>query len=212
MSLLVLLAACSRTGTLSGQIAAGTPGSQGVRAVIWVIPVGETFDREWQPTLEAFQEAVRPALERQRAAERGAEQARRTWDRAVAVQGASGVGLSQWNKSTAGRRAERGLWADVQRTAVAAFEAQQRVRKIHTRQSEQAEAMLKRYASHEVLSDADGRYVITQLRPGRAFLYARLRLADRDITWFRPIEVQAGMQQLDLPESSAGGWPFASGA
>jgi hypothetical protein len=176
-----------------------------------VVPLGEAFDREWGPALDAFREALRPALERQRAAERVAEQARRTWDRAVAVQGTSGVGLSQWNKSTAGRRAERGLWAEVQRTSVSAFEARQRVLQILSRQSQQAEAMLKRYASHEVMSDGDGRYLVTQLRPGRAYLYARLRVSDRDITWFRLVEVRAGPQQLDLAESGSGGWPFAPG-
>jgi hypothetical protein len=214
LSLSLLVAACGRTASVGGQVQVeGTPapGKEMPRATVWLIPASDIFEGEWRSFVAALREALQPALERQRAAEHVAAQARRTWDRAVAVQGASGVGLSQWNRSTAGRHAERQLWSQVQRTSVAAFEARQRVLQTLARQSDQARDMLRRYASQEVVSNADGGYIVTKVRPGKAYLYASLRLPDRELTWFRLIEVRPGMQQVDLAERQVGGWPFAPG-
>ncbi len=210
---LLFLVACSPTGTVTGRISIESgPIQQGAAgARVFVIPAGEAFEREWQPTVDGYREVVRPALERQRAAERAAEQARRTWDRAMATPAVSGISLSQWNRSAAGRQWERQLWTRVQRTAIAAYEARQQALQVLSRQSERAQALLQRYAIREVTSGEEGQYLITELRPGKAYLFARLKLPDRDVIWFRLVELTGGRQQVDLTERDAGGWPFAPG-
>ncbi len=210
---LLLLAGCSPNGTLTGRISLESgPSPRGVAgASVFLIPAGEAFEREWQPTVDGYRDVLRPALERQREAERVAEQARRTWDRAMATPGVSGVSLTQWNRSAAGRNWERQLWTQVQKTSVAAYEARQEALRVLSRQSQRAQTLLQRYAIREVTSGEDGRYQITQLRRGKTYVFARLKLADREVTWFRLVELTGGKQQLDLTERDAGGWPFAPG-
>lgn len=209
---LLLLGACTRSASLDGVVwlERGPGTGPAPRITVRLVPESEAFLREWQAALAAFQEAVRPLLEQQQAADRTAEQARRTWDRAVATPGASGVGLTQWNRSTAGRRWERELWGEVRRTSRLAAAARQRVEALVARHATEAEALLVRHATREAVADETGRYILTQVPPGKAHVYARVRLQDRDLVWFRPVELGSGRQRLDLSERSVGGWPFAA--
>jgi hypothetical protein len=120
------------------------------------------------------------------------------------------VGLSQWNRSAAGRRWERELWGEVRRTALLAAAARQRVQAAVARHAAEAEALLLRHATHETASDETGRYILTQVPPGKAHVYARLQLAEREFIWFHGMQLGGGRHRLDLSEHNTGGWPFSA--
>ncbi len=210
---LLLLGGCARSASLDGEVrlergSGGAGPAPGI--TVRLVPESEPFRSEWQAAVAAFQAAAAPLVEQQRAADRLAEQARRAWDRAVATPGTSGVGLSQWNRSAAGRRWERELWGEVRRTSLLAAAARQRVQAVAARHAAAAESLLLRHATHETVSDETGQYILAQVPPGKAYVYARLQLPEREFIWFRIVEIGSGRHRLDLSERSAGGWPFAA--
>ncbi len=207
---ILLLAACARSATLEGEVRwERPPDVPAARVTVRLVPESEAFLREWSAAVEAFQTALRPAQEQQRAAERLAERARQAWDRAVATSGTSGVGLSQWNRSAAGRRWERALWREVRRTSRLAAAARKRLEALAAEHGAQAELLLLRHATREVVTDAEGRYILTGLPAGKVHLYARLPVGERGLVWLRAMELRPGRHRLDLSEQTAGGWPFA---
>ena len=204
----LVLGACSRTGTLYGDVSAqARPGEAtranriNVRAVLFT----ETFEKDWAAAVAAFQVEVAPARRSRKAAADSADEARLAWDQALAVRrsGAS-------RRSNLPRTSARGqmLWDQMLAANRLLGKAKSRVWEIARKHDVQAEALLERHSTERVLTDENGHYVLAGLPTGKVYLYARFTVGEEIWIWFRLFEVRTGAQRVDLTEVNRGGWPF----
>jgi len=214
--LLVLLftaAGCSRSGALSGDVVVRTaPGElmRGARIGVQIVTSTEAFEREWADAIAAFRHEVAPAADAQKAVEQKAEQARLAWTRALTARGKDRARGGQWTLSLRDTNAagSQELWRNVRATEGLVFQARKRVEEIVRAHDAQAVTLLDKHATQRVQTDETGRYVLVKIPSGKAYLAARLRADKAQFVWFIPVQVQGGVQQLDLTEQNQGGWPF----
>ena len=88
------------------------------------------------------------------------------------------------------------------------FEAKKRVWEVAVRHGVLAEALLDKHKAQQVQTDASGHYVLAGLPAGKIYLHARFVVGNQTFTWFRPVEVRRGAQQVDLTQANSSGWPF----
>jgi hypothetical protein len=208
LSIFLLFSACSRSGGLLGDVTARLPSGEvvrGSRIHVRLIPSTEAFERDWAQAITLFRQEVAPAVEEQKAAEHKAEEARLTWDHALTAGSKAGARSRRFRSSAPAQR----LWRDVRATESLAFQARKRVREIVRKHEEEADTLLDKYATQRVQTDQNGHYALVKIPAGKANIYARFQEKNTTFTWFVPIQVNAGVQSVDLTQENQGGaWPF----
>ena len=213
LATVLILCGCSRSGTLSGEVAFRTPSgdvTRGARISVFLVQPSEAFEREWADVVTAFRQEVVPAAEAQKVAMRQAEEARLAWDRTLTARGRSGARRSQWTLTLrdASAASSPPLWRNVRGTEALAFQAQKRLWEIIRRHEELAHALVEKHATQRVQTDEAGHYVIVKVPVSKVYIYARLREGKADFVWFLPIKVQAGTQRADLTQDNQRDWSF----
>lgn len=205
--LLVILlgsAACSRSGAVSGEVAVpALPGKENPAAHLRVqaIPATAAFEREWATALADFRRELEPVRRAAQEVAEALDRARRAWDRAVAMPRGR-----HRDPRASGR--ERTLWRQVREAEQRLHQARRREDEVVRQHDLTGMAVLDRDTAQEVLTDAAGHYVVARLPAGTVYVYTRLVVGGRPLVWFRPLQVRGGLQQADLTEANAGGWPF----
>jgi len=208
---LVFLAACSRSGTLYGDILVQTRSGTVDRAPrinVLAIPATEVFEREWAAAVAAFLAEVGPARRAQKAATDAAQEVRLAWDKSLAARGSGRGGTSRRIRLSWMSTQDRQVWSQVLAAEDRVFKAKGRVWEIARKHDLLAVALLDKYTAQRVLTDENGHYVLAGVPGGKGYLYARFPIGERTLVWFRPVEVRGRPQQVDLTEANAGGWPF----
>ncbi len=206
----LILAACSQSGSFSGDVIVPIPPGEtnpGAHISVTVIRSTETFTHDWATALSAYQTEVEPARKAQQAAAASLEEARLEWDQALAARHTSGV--SRRFRGTLASARERQLWEQLRAAERVLFKAKRRVWEVARRHDGQADSLIANHALQRVQTDVSGHYVLADLPAGKNFLYARVLVRDQTLVWFLPVLVRSGAQRLDLTEANRGGWPFA---
>jgi hypothetical protein len=211
MAGVLLLAACSRSGTIFGDIFVQTPAGDLKRAArleVRAVPSTRAFESEWATAIAAYQAELDPALQAQKAAASSAEDAKLEWDKALAARGAalSRAGRRNWSRGSSPRVQE--LWRQMRAAENALFQAKKRVWEIAARHGVLGESLLDRHKAQQVQTDADGHYVLPGLPAGKVHVYAQFVVGSQTFTWFRPVQVRRGALRVDLTQANSGGWPF----
>ena len=211
--LLFVVAGCSRSGALSGDVLVRTASGElvrGARIGVQLVSSTDSFEREWADAIALFRQEVAPAADAQRAAEQKAEQARLAWTRALTARGKERSRGSQWTLSLrdTGTTGSQELWRSVRATEGQVYHTRKRVEEITRKHDAQAVTLLDKHATQRVQTDETGRYVLVKIPPGKAYLAARVSVDKRQFVWFMLLQIQGGAQQLDLTDQNQGGWPF----
>lgn len=208
---LVFLAACSRSGTLYGDIfvhaRSGTV-DRAARINVLAIPATEAFEREWASAVAVFQAEVGPARQAQKAASDSAEEVRLAWDKSLAARGAGRTSTSRRIRLSWMSTQDRQAWNQVLAAEDRLFKVKRRVWEIARKHDLLAVALLERYTAQRVLTDENGHFVLAGVPRGKGYLYARFPVGESTLVWFRAVEVRGRPQQVDLTEANVGGWPF----
>lgn len=207
----LVLAACSRPGTLYGDIfvqARSGKVDRAARIKVLAVPATEGFDRDWASAVAAFQVEVGPVRQTRKAAADSVEEARLAWDKSLAARGTARMGASRRIKLSWLSTQDRQQWHQMLAAEDRLFKAKNRVWDIARRHDVQAMSLLDKHAAQRVLTDENGHYVLAGLPAGKAYLYARFTVGEKTLVWFRPVEVRGRPQQVDLTEANTGGWPF----
>jgi hypothetical protein len=204
------LAACSRSGTVYGDIVVQTrPGKvdRAARINVLGVPATQGFERDWASAVAAFQVEIGPARQAWKAAADSAEEARLAWDKSLAARGGARPGTSR--RSRRGMSAqERHLWNQMRAAEDRVFKAKSRMWETARRHDALAVALLQKHTEQRVLTDENGHYVLAGLPAGKGYVYARFTVGDRTLVWFRSVEVRGRPRQVDLSEANVGDWPF----
>jgi hypothetical protein len=211
MAGVLVLAACSRSGTIFGDIFVQTPSGDVKRAArieVRAVPSTKAFEREWAIAIAAFQAELEPVLQRQKAAASSAEEAKLEWDKALAARNATVSRGIRRNRSRGPSPRVQELWKQMRAADDALFQAKKRVWEVAVKHGTLGEALLDRHKAQQVQTDADGHYVLPGLPAGKVHLYAQFVVGSQTFTWFRPVQVRRGAQQVDLTQANSGGWPF----
>ncbi len=167
LAVALALAACSRSGSLTGQVVASASREQGNPAAhisVMAVPDTDAFERDWAAAVDGFQQEMRPARSVQAAADTAMEQARWAWD-----QNLTGP------RSPRIRSRERALRAAEARLV----QATRQVELVAQRHEREAVALLERHAVLQAQTDEDGRYVLAGLPTGPVYVYAGLTAGGR---------------------------------
>jgi hypothetical protein len=204
---IAVLSACSRTGTVMGDIVVTTPAGHEQRAAhttVLAIHATKTFEDEWRTTVAAFEEELAPARRSRDEAARSLELARVAWTKAV---GTTPAGSRRRHGVVASGR-QRDLWAGVRAAEKRLAAAERHMRDIGQRHDPLGTAVLERHATQRIETDATGHYVLAALPTGPVYLYARLTVPRQTFLWFKSVTVRRDILRLDLRNANAGGWPF----
>jgi hypothetical protein len=200
LALVLLLAACSRSGSLYGDLVVPSPrghGTAAARVDIKGVPVTDAFVRDWAAATAAFQTEVAPVRKVEAAAASALEKARWAWDQALAA--------PRNRQKYARIRAREQVLRAAERRLV---EARRQVEEVARRHGGEAVALLDRHAALHVQTDGAGHYVLAGLPTGPAYVYVQVAAGRQRWVWFRSVQVRPGAQQVDLTEANSGGWPF----
>lgn len=201
---LLALVACSRSGSLYGDVSVSAPpraGNPAARLSLRLIPITPGFERDWTAIQAAFQEAMAPVQRTKVEAAAALEQARLAWDRSLAAP----RGRHQSPEAAA---RQRELWRQVRGAEQHLTLANGRVRDVGRTYDLRGIALMEQHTAQLVQTDETGHYLVAALPAGASYLYARLAVGDRTLVWFRRVQMQSGMQRMDLSEANSGGWPF----
>ena len=210
-AVLVFLAACSRSGTLYGDILVQTPSGsldRAARITVLAVPATEAFEREWASAVAAFQFEVGPARQAQKAATTSAEEVRLAWDKSLAARGSGRTCASRRVRLSWMSTQNRQAWSQVLAAEDRLFKVKRRVWEIARKHDLLAVALLDRHTAQRVLTDEKGHYVLAGVPGGKGYLYARFPAGERTLVWFHAVEMRGRPQQVDLTEANIGGWPF----
>ncbi len=210
-AIVLTLAACSRSGTIAGDIFVQTPRGEVnpvARISVSAIPPTQVFEHDWAAALAAFEAEVEPARKAQQAAADSVEEARLAWDRALAAGRTAGAGANRRHRGPRTTARERQLWEQLRAAEHALFQAKRRVWEVARKHDGQADSLLAKHIAERVETDADGHYVLAGFPAGKTILYVRVPVRDQILIWFLPVLVRAGVQRVDLNEANRGGWPF----
>jgi hypothetical protein len=208
---LVFLAACSRSGTLYGDIFAQTRSGTVERAArinVLAIPATEAFEREWASVVAAFRVEVGPARQAQQAATDSVQEVKLAWDKSLTARGSGRTGASRRVRLSWMSTQDRQAWSQVLAAEDRLFKVKRRVWEIARKHDLLALALLDRHTAQRVLTDENGHFVLASVPGGKGYLYARFPVGERTLVWFRAVEVRRRPQQVDLTEANIGGWPF----
>jgi hypothetical protein len=203
----VLAAACSRTGSITGDIVVATAsGSEqrGAYVSIIVVRATEAFEQEWRGAVAAFERELGPARRTRDEAARLLEDARMAWSKAVGMTPAGG--RRTHGALASGRQRE--LWAAVRAGESRLAAAESRMREIGRKHDPLAAAVVEKHAAGRVETDASGNFVLAGLPAGPVHLYSRMTVGKRTFVWFRPVTVWGRMERMNLTAANAGGWPL----
>lgn len=201
---ILLLAACSRSGTLSGDVivqAPAGPENPVARLKIRAVAATEAFEQDWAAALRTFQEELEPARRARQEAVTSLDRAKLAWDRALTA--------SRGRHRDFQVAQSRDLWRQVLAGQQRVFATQRREREVAHRHDQRAVALLERYMVQEVQTDASGHYVMAGLPTGPTYLYTRLTVGQRRFFWLHRVQVRGGAQKVELTEENSTRWPFA---
>lgn len=201
---LLVCAACSRSGTLSGDVVVQVPpgkGNPAARLSIRAVPATAAFERDWAAALTAFQEELESARRAAQEAAAAVDQAKLAWDRALAAPHGR-------RRDPRAASRERDLWRQVLAAQQRMSAARRREGEVAHRHNLRAVALLERHTAQEVRTDGTGHYVMGGLPAGATYLYARVTAGERTVVWLHRVQVRAGVQQVNLTEANSGHWPF----
>lgn len=204
-AMLLLCAACSRSGSLSGEVVVQVPSGKenpAARLSIRAVPATTAFEQDWAAALTAFQAELESARRAEREAAAATDQAKLAWDRALAAP------HSRRRDPRAAAR-ERDLWRQVVAAQQRMSAARRREAEVVHRHDLRAVALLERHTAQEVRTDGTGHYVMGGLPAGATYLYARVTAGARTVIWMHRVQVRAGVQRVNLTEENSGHWPFA---
>ncbi len=207
----LILTACSRSGTLYGDIFVQTRSGNVDRAArinVRGVPATQDFERDWASAVTAFQVEAGPARQAWKAAADSAEEARLAWDKSLAARGRPRPSASRRIRPSRMSTQDRHLWNQMIAAEDRLFKAKSRVWEIARWHEALAVALLDKYTAQRVLTDENGHYVLAGLPAGKGYVYSRFTVGDRTLVWFRSVEVRGRPQQVDLSEANIGGWPF----
>ena len=206
--MVLVLIACSRSGTISGDVSARASqegGNPVARISVSAVRPTEAFERDWAAGLEAFQAEVELARAAQRSAAASLEEARLAWDRVLA---AGRAGAHRRQRTLRMSLREQQLWQRLRAAERVAFLAERRVWETALKYDAQADSLLVKHTAQRVQTDANGHFVLAGLPAGKTFLYTRILVRNEVQVWFVPVVVRPGVQQLDFTEANRGEWPF----
>ncbi len=198
----LVLAACSRSGSLYGDVFVQAPAGDVKRAArinVKVIPSTQAFDRDWAQAVAAFQEELKAVRQSESEAAFSADQARLAWTKVLAAR------RGKYPRTLA---RERDMWNQVRAAEEALFRARKRLWDVALKHEVSGESLVEKHRAQVIQTDENGHYVLTGLPVGKAFLYVRFPVGSRDVVWFRPVQVRVGAGRVDLTDSNKGGWPF----
>lgn len=204
--ILLVCVSCARTGTVSGTVTVPVRSGRenpAARLRVRAIPATAAFERDWETVLADFHRELEPVRRTSQEVAAALGQARLAWDRAVATRRDG-----HWSPQAGGQ--ERVLWRELIEAERRLHQARRREEEVIHRHDLLGVAVLDRHATQEVLTDASGEFLVAGLPTGTAYLYTRLVVEGRDLVWFRPVRVRAGVQRMDLTEATLGDWPFVS--
>jgi hypothetical protein len=208
---LLILAACSRSGTLYGDVFIPTRSGEVQRVArinVLAVPDTQGFEREWAGVVAAFQEEVEPARQAQKLVADSAEAAKLAWDKSLAGRKRGRTAGSRRTRPSQLSTQDRNLWDQMLAAEDRLFKAKSRVGEIAHKHDAQARSLLDRHMAQRVLTDENGHYILAGVPAGKGYVYARVTVGDRTLVWFRPVEVHSLPQQVDLTAANSGGWPF----
>lgn len=207
----LILAACSRSGTVYGDVFIPAHSGEVQRAArinVLAVPATEGFEREWSGVLAVFQEEVEPARQAQKVAADSAEAAKLAWDKSLAGRAKVRTAANRRIRLSQMSTQDRHLWNQMLAAENRLFKAKSRVKEIARKHDAQATSLLDRHMAQRVLTDENGHYILAGVPAGKAYVYARFTVGDRTLVWFRPVHVRSRPQQVDLTAANSGGWPF----
>jgi hypothetical protein len=143
--LVLTLAACSRSGSLLGDVFVQTPPGEvnpAARISVSVIGTAELFAHDWAAALAAFQAEIEPARKSQRAVAVAVEEVRLAWDRALATGRGGRAGASQGHRGPRTSPRERRLWEQLRAAERVLFEAKRRVWEVVRKHDGQADSLV----------------------------------------------------------------------
>ena len=202
MAGVLIMAACSRSGSLYGDVFVHAPAGDVKRAArtnVRVIPSTQAFERDWARAVAAFQEELKAFRHAESEAAFSADQARLAWTKALAAR------RGKYPRTLA---RERDLWNQVRAAEDVLFKARKRLWDVALKHEVSAESLVEKYRTQLVQTDENGHYVLPGLPVGKANLYVRFPVGSRDVVWFRPVQVRVGAERVDLTDANKGGWPF----
>jgi hypothetical protein len=208
---LLALTACSRSGTIFGDIFVQVPSGDVKRAArieMRAVPSARAFESEWAAAIVAFQAELEPVLQAQKAAASSAEEAKLEWDKALAARNAAVSRASRRNRSHGPSPRVQELWRQMRAAENVLFQAKKRVWEVAVKHGVLGESLLDKHKAQQVQTDADGHYVLPGLPAGIVYLYARFVVGTQTLIWFRPVQVRRGALRVDLTQANSGGWPF----
>lgn len=207
VTIALLSSACSRTGSVTGEIVVTTPAGSEQRAAhatVLAIQATSAFESDWRAALAAFEEELAPARKARDEAVQSLEDARVAWTKAV---GTTPAGSRRTHGVLVSAR-HRELWAAVRAAEIRLTTAESRMREIGQRHDPLGIAVVERHVTQRIEADAIGHYVFAALPAGPVYLYTRLTVARQPHLWFKSVTIRPGIEHLDLISTNAGGWPF----
>jgi hypothetical protein len=202
----LLLAACSRSGDLSGDFYYTTRGGDVKRFAdheIVLVKATPKFETAWQETIAGFKSAYEPVKAEYEEASRREGEAREASYRSLA----DSIASRSLVDSSYRRRHD-----EAQALTQAARDRSDEV--LGTWRSHALKLIAWGKAA-ETRTNAAGRFEFRGVAAGRYYLFATAEvpillssLQFVRVHWWVPVEVKSGAQTLDLTMNNVGGWPF----
>jgi hypothetical protein len=208
---LLVLAACSRPGTLLGDVFVKTPSgevSRAARISVSAVPATEVFERDWAAAVTAYRGEIEAARQVQKAAADSLDQARLAWGQTLAARRSAGPGANRRIKIPRTSGHDRRLYKQMLEADRELFKAKNRVREVARQHDERAVSVLEKHTAQRVQTDENGHYVLAALPTGKVYVSARFTVAGQTRVWFHHVRVRVWPQRLNLTEANSGGWPF----
>ena len=148
--MVLTLAACSRSGSLSGDVFVQTPPGEvnpAARISVSAIRTAELFAHDWATRLAAFQAEIEPARKAQQAAAAAVEEARLVWDGSLAAGRGGPAGASQRHKGPRTSPRERRLWEQLRAAEHVLFQAKRQVWEVARKHDGQADSLVDAHSA-----------------------------------------------------------------
>ncbi len=204
------LTACSRQGTLSGDVFVTMKSGDVKRAADVEVALGvrtDQFEADWRKAEEDFRrdfERIKRSLEK---AEADLEKAFPGWRSR----------MNRMAQSQTGETETKGLVENLVYTFdIRAHPSYLELQRLTTEGSgvirahkERLEKLVLGNLAKRTRTDVNGHYTFTEVARGRYYLLARHQVLDNRLCWYVPVSLESSSQAVNLSNSSAG-CPFAT--
>ena len=202
---ILLLASCSRTGAVSGDVyvtMASGDVKRGADVPITLVARTPAFETAWTMAQDRFRdEVIRARVGVAAAAERQSQ----TFKRNVAA--ITAIGSARSNLDQALRLSEEASARDSE-ARLKLRTAQDELRRTVEQQQLAAIKVIQQHQIATFRTDVNGHYNKVEVPPGRYYVFSAHKIFNNELVWFQPIDVnRAEATKLDLTGSNVG-WPF----